>query len=187
MLELVKEAKLSWFRNIDSEGLCESYVPGCERDPRFNVEIPVINIIIKGYFDDDFDDGERRLRRTINHLPEYLDTLAHEMLHAFFSIYTCDWNNCYNELEDPCRGHDIFCQAAAYAIEKVDRGVFLGLALDLNRCVSLAIDIQMGYNMPNAATLRSLNLNIVELWENVRELRDHVASQGQKESKFYRL
>jgi hypothetical protein len=37
-LELVKEAKLSWFRNIDSEGLCESYVPGCERDPRLSLE-----------------------------------------------------------------------------------------------------------------------------------------------------
>jgi hypothetical protein len=141
-------------------------VPGCERDPRFSLENPVINIIIKGYF----DNGERRLRRTINHLPEYLDTLAHEMLHAFFGIYTCDCNDCYNGLQDPCRGHDIFWQAAACAIENVDRGVFLGLALDLGRSVSLAIDIQMGYNMPNAATLQNLNLNIVKLWENVREL-----------------
>jgi hypothetical protein len=63
-----------------------------------------------------------------------------------------------------CKKHDILRQAASSTIENADRGVFLGLALDISRNRSLAIDIQNRYNMPNAATLRSLRLDVVKLW-----------------------
>ena len=136
-------------------------MPGHERDPRFRLEQPRVNIITSNFF----RDGNRGLTWTINHIPRYLGTLVHEMLHAFFEIYTCGCIDCCEGRDDLYGGHGKLWQAAACAIEKVDRRQFLGLELDFGRTLSLAANIQSGYNMPNAATLRSLNIDITKLWE----------------------
>jgi succinate dehydrogenase/fumarate reductase-like Fe-S protein len=41
--------------------------------------------------------------------------------------------------------------------------------------------------MPNAATLRSLNIDITKLWENIRDMREQVSSQEKEESAAQRL
>jgi hypothetical protein len=184
-LELVEERTLSCLRNLKGiDGICQPHGPGLERDPRFKLEQPRVNIVITNYFRDD----ERRLKWTIDQIPNYLGTLAHEMLHAFFLIYTCGCIDCSEGRDDLSGGsHGEFWQAAACAIEKVDRRQFLGLELDFSRTFNLAVDIQSGFNMPNAATLRSLNINITELWEKIRNLRAQVASQEEEESAARRL
>jgi hypothetical protein len=73
-LELVEARTLSCLRNLKSiRGICEPCMPGHERDPRFRLEQPRVNIIISNFF----RDGNRRLTWTINHIPGYLGALVH--------------------------------------------------------------------------------------------------------------
>ena len=90
-------------------------------------------------------------------IKELLDTLAHEMLHAMFSIYAFKSENITGF------GHNIAWQEAACAIEKATRyetqrsgeGVVGDdrpcLNLDLGRASSMGYDLLRGVDEPSAA------------------------------------
>jgi hypothetical protein len=65
------------------------------------------------------------LRIPTSRIEQYLDTLAHEMLHALFGIYACSCKNgCAEKAHDAYyvwRGHYASWQAAAYAIERASK------------------------------------------------------------------
>lgn len=78
-------------------------------------------------------------------------------------------------IPDGCH-HNVHWQAAAYAIEVADHfwedvdGV-LGLNLDLTRNVCMAFDVYAGFDLPNAAELRRVGLDIVEIWKVLGDCR----------------
>jgi len=98
------------------------------------------------------------------------------MLHALFDIYMCDCDHgCWEKTERRYHSHHhIPWQRAAYAIELADRfnSVGMGLSMDLSRHSSMAYDVQLGYNLPNESTLRSLDLDITKILEHLRYQRE---------------
>jgi hypothetical protein len=50
------------------------------------------------------------------------------------------------------------------------------LNLDVHRVGSMAADVQQGYNLPNPAAIRSVGLDIVEIWKGLREIRKGAVS-----------
>ncbi|PMD38387.1 hypothetical protein L207DRAFT_585289 [Hyaloscypha variabilis F] len=83
----------------------------------------------------------------------YIQTLLHEMIHAFIQIYACFCSRCKTKYEDQegKTGHGQAWQSIAYEIEIFVRNE-LGLDLDLNRVISIAeelykcrVDVSCGY------------------------------------------
>lgn len=60
------------------DGYCKVYRPGLETDPRFRIEKTFVEIGLSELGDLIYDA-----------VGEYLAQLVHQMLHAFFYIYTC--------------------------------------------------------------------------------------------------
>jgi hypothetical protein len=147
-------------------GYCQTKCAGYVSDPRFKTEKPSSSIII----------SNRRWGQATSRIEQCLEILIHEMLHAIFDIFTCYCD--YGCLDRFSRkyytsGHDVYWQATAYAIEKADAvgGNLLGLNLTWNREVDIALDIDHGYTLPNDAVLRSLGLDIREIWRNMKNFR----------------
>lgn len=94
------------------------------------------------------DEDTNRPRR----LKGYLETLLHEMCHAFFDLYGCRFDGCYNVWEKQgAKGHGHAWQDIALAVEiaAADKNL-LGLSLDLGRKNSLAVE--MVYEERSAAS-----------------------------------
>lgn len=147
-------------------GGCMDYLPGLERDPRFKRERPHAGIYIPFLL----EEPTTRIRN-------YLDVLAHEMLHAMFMVYGCQSGHgghpnkeCHRTRHLPMvSGHDIPWQAAAYAMEQATRPAdgneikedgLLMLHLDLRREGSLVCEVMDGGKLPVAAELQRLGLDI---------------------------
>lgn len=76
-------------------------------------------------------------------LKDYLETLLHELIHAFFNVWGCRADGCSNEWEVlGVRGHGYALQDTALALETamVDKDL-MALEFDLGRLHSLAVDI----------------------------------------------
>jgi hypothetical protein len=114
------ERDLHWYgrEHLDGGegGYCQLLFPGNEMDPRFKREYPLAPIWI-------LKSGTQR--DPVTKIEEYLETLAHEMLHALFIIYACNCKNgCAEKLHDAYyhwRGHCASWQATPYAIQRASK------------------------------------------------------------------
>jgi hypothetical protein len=156
---------------------CQPILPGHETDPRFRIDTPSFNIVLKKYyFNRPFD---------IKGIRTSLLVLLHEMVHALFFVFKCGCNYGCNQRilggysDVRCGGyHNVPWQSVAYAIEKADsvQGHLLGLNLEFRREVSLAHDVSKGgLNLPNDAVLRSLGLDICALRRQLASCREQAA------------
>lgn len=85
-------------------------------------------------------------------MQRYIETLPHEMIHAFIQIYTCGCADCVKKYKvyegEGKTGHGRIWQVMAYAVETFSCNE-LGLKLDLSRTHSLAKEIYAtGVEMP---------------------------------------
>jgi hypothetical protein len=140
------------------------------RDTRFRIEKPYVDITIQRH----------DVKSMCDRIQNYLEALLHEMLHAIFFIYSCQCEHGCRQREEYEAGssHHMEWQAAAFAIEEADGFLrcLLGLSNDMGREVSMAGDVQRGYQLPNDAALRSVGLDIVKIrnelqWMRVRKVR----------------
>ena len=168
------EGHLHWYRrpHYGSEAAyCQYFFVGKERDPRYRLQQPLGPIWIQ----------KRMEAYPLKKIGNYLNLLAHEMLHAVFIIYACSCSNgCY---ERHCEaidwtGHCASWQAAGYAIEKATKVRFISddgplgllpLNLSLSRDGSFAFALQRGCDMPEDVELQRLGLNIELIRKRVAE------------------
>jgi hypothetical protein len=82
------------------------------------------------------NDRERRLNQ--------LGTMVHEMIHAYFSVYSCHWRGCIRTLDRVGRtGHGFAWQDAAYAIATAAADEkWVNLPIQLGRCGSLVRELR---------------------------------------------
>ena len=175
-------------QGLPLRGYCDSIGPGEERDPRYKLERPRPHIGIRvsrhiGLFD---------------RVSNYIDVLLHEMIHAMFFVYSCTCDRGCREkyrfsMGAPWLGHDLSFQAAGHAIEK--RGLrcewlehydkyrsddnwgsqdCMGLIFCLARDIGMASAMQSGANLPNAADLRRLGLDIWEILDDLEIYRNRI-------------
>ena len=111
-------------------------------------------------------------------MEKYIESLLHEMIHAFIGIYTCSCADCSNNYKPDVgkTGHGRTWQAIAYAVE-----IFcfneLGLELDLGRARGLASEVNDAYT----AILDAYELDYVLVYEHVGELRGCIESEGDED------
>lgn len=114
------ERDLNWYGRTNLGGgeaaYCQLLFAGNVMDPRFRRDHPLGPIWI-------MKRGTQRDPAT--KIEDYLESLAHEMLHALFVIYACNCKNgCAEKLHDAYyhwRGHCASWQAAAYAIQRASK------------------------------------------------------------------
>jgi hypothetical protein len=165
-------------------GVCEGFFPEGEyreKDTRFRIEKPYVIITIR------LDDSSPSM---CDRIKNYLEVLLHEMLHAIFFIYTCRCEHgCKQSHEHEAGGyrryiesHHMEWQAAALAIEEADeiRRCLLGLSINLSRGTSIAYDMQLGYPLPNDATLRRLRLDIVGIRNTLEWIRKETVKHKER-------
>ncbi|ESZ95116.1 hypothetical protein SBOR_4483 [Sclerotinia borealis F-4128] len=95
-----------------------------------------IKAVIEIWRRPDITNRQERLR-------SYLETLLHEMIHAFLNIYTCLCSKCSHDIPKTVghTGHGLPWHKIANSIESFVRSK-LDLKLDLERRASLAMEIQ---------------------------------------------
>ncbi|KUJ15435.1 uncharacterized protein LY89DRAFT_750779 [Mollisia scopiformis] len=116
-------------------GTCEIFRPGEERNPRYRIKDPYVKITI-------VQDKTRKCLRT-----------SPEISKRTVKQHTGEG------------GHHLAWQATAQAIEEADEAgsAMFGFGTDLSRNELMARDMQLGYNHPDDAALRSVGLDIVEI------------------------
>ena len=177
--------ELRWYdrRHLGTEaGYCQHYLVGEELDPRYKIEKPRASIYILKIY------GKSPMRK----VEDYLDFLVHEMVHALFATYACNCKKgCAEKLQrhlGPWGGPCALFQAAAHAIEQVTAlnpiaGIIQLMPLDLTtyRYYSFTIAINNGCDLPTDTELRRLGLDIVDIREDLKGLREEKAAKWREE------
>jgi hypothetical protein len=168
------------YRNKQNvRGEC-SYPGNFTRDPRFVREKPHAFIgIIKQQRDEYITTLDR-----VQVIHQMIFTLLHEMLHAIFVIYGCMCENgCEKKMrflhvEGPWKGHFPEWIVAANAITQADSyyihgtKAILGLSLDIRSNEDFARAVHAGINLPTDPELRRLGIDVVEVIDGVKILRE---------------
>lgn len=102
----------------------------------------------------------------------YVETLLHEMIHAFLELWTCDHKGCIDGFEKLGKSrHGKVWQEVALAIEDSVRDAgFLNLDLYLNRETSLALEIVISDEDVLESYLRRWDMKRADVDEAVRVL-----------------
>jgi hypothetical protein len=149
----------------DWDGLCYPYYPGEGRDPRFNIEKPLIVITIRRY----------PIQDCFCSIQNYLVVLLHEMVHAIFDIYTCRCDKGCKQQHARVGGggHWVEWQTAARKIEFADGKDWnlLRFGIDLRRTQSFVSDVGYGLNIPPPVELKKGFLDIVNIRKRLEENR----------------
>lgn len=151
-LEILEDARVMERFGSEVQGFCQTVHAGWDRDPRFKLEKPYSHIIIAA-LDSKEESATEKIQR-------FIETLPHEMFHAVFDLFTCYCESgCVEKiLWGP---HQVHWQAAAKAIEKfMAKDIFMSLSVSWDREIDMAWDTHCGYDLPNAAVLRTLGLDI---------------------------
>jgi hypothetical protein len=181
------------------DGYCLRLYPGGERDLRYRLEKVTPEIWVSTY--DDYWDPTKRVR-------SLLLILAHEMLHAFFEIYTCvcdDWNSEAWKQEYTLGHYTPWLEASrevkhatrtwkfkdtptslitpfdSFAqVHRSDVELLLPLEITLRRDAYLVADVQRGYKLPVASDLYVLDLDITKIYWQLRSQRSTRMSFAEK-------
>jgi len=185
---------------------CETEYPQFVHDPRYRVERPGSHLAI--------EKKNKTFRKKYS--PEeririYQSSLIHEMLHAFFAIYTCICDWCAQKNEGYLlvgNGHEEPWLAAAYAIEQANKTVFedhedndacedeciakhaiLGLTLGLtfDKENAVASVVHEGADLPPDVDLRRLGIDFKKMWEALKHCRKYKATTYRREQQDRQL
>jgi hypothetical protein len=104
-------------------------------------------------------------------IKQSLEGFIQEMLHGIFHTFTRYYDYGYQKIN--LFGHNVYWQAVVYVIEKAEgRGSnLLGLNLRWDRENDMACDVNKGHTLPNNAMLRSLGLDISDIWDRMKSHR----------------
>jgi hypothetical protein len=110
----------------------------------------------------------------------YVETLLHEMIHAFLELWTCDHRGCIDGFEKLGKTrHGKVWQEVALAIEDSVRDAgFLNLDLYLNRETSLALEIVISDEDVLESYLRRWDMKRADVDEAIRELTGRKERHG---------